>query len=126
MKPGRGKKSEKSTIDQVKDLVLQSMPERDLATKALYIDTTVHPEGDELVIGRNKYRLTSDTIVVFVDDEPGVNWGHDCHYLFFNVNTQEVKKIQERFPPSLADVPGSFCVLSKPEGVPGWALWHDE
>jgi hypothetical protein len=122
----KNKKAEKLTIDKVREMVLQSMTEQDRAHKPFYIDQVIHPEGKELVIGKNRYRMTSDTIVVFVDDEPGKNWAHDCHYLFFDVQTGEVKEIPERFPPSLNDIPGTFRLIWKPEGIPSWALWFDE
>ena len=115
-------KAKKLTIDKVREMVLQSMTEQDRANKVFYIDEIIHPEGKELVVGKNKYRMISDTIVVFVDDEPGKNWAHNCRYLFFDVHTGNVKEVHERFPPSLTELPRTFRVIWKPNGIPSLAL----
>jgi len=114
--------TKKLTIDKVKKLVLQSMTTNDRFNMVFYIDETIYPEGKELVIGKNKYHVAFDTIMVFVDEEPGKNWAHNCRYLFFDVHTGNVKEVHERFPPSLTKLPPTFQVIWKPEGIPSFAL----
>lgn len=126
MRFGKNKKVKKLTIDNVREMVLQLMTEQDRTGKPFYIDEVIYMKGKELVIGKNKYYMTSDTIVVFVDNEPGKNWGHDCSYLFFDVHTGNVKELHEQFPPSLTNIPGTFRIIWRPKGIPSWALWYDE
>lgn len=118
--------AKKLTVEKVREMVLQSMTEQDRDNKAFYIDDVIHPEGKKFLVGKNKYRMTSDTIVVFVDDEPGKNWAHDCHYLFFDIHTDRIKKVSERFPPSMTNIPGTFRTIWKPKGIPSLVLWFDE
>ncbi len=118
-------KTGKLTIDGVEEIILCSMTEDDRISTAFYIDEVLREKGDTVVIGENKYPLMSDTIVVFIDDNPGKNWGHECRYLFFDVHTSKAIEIDEKFPPSLTDVPGTYRVIWAPKGIPLWALWSD-
>ena len=92
---------EKLTIKEVKQIVLDSMKQEDLKKNVFYIDERIYPQGSEISIKKNKYQFASDTIIVFIDEEPGKNWGHKCRYLFFNIDSHQIKEIHERFPPFL-------------------------
>lgn len=105
------------TVDRVRDIVLSQVSEQDLENKAFYVDEVIHPKGSELTVGRNKYEMASDTIVVFVDEEPGKNWAHKCRYLFFDVQSGDVEEVRERFPPSLTEFPGTFRPLAPAVGA---------
>jgi len=108
--------------DKVKEIVLQTMTES-LRTRAVfYIDEATYPKGAEFVVGRNHYLMSSDTIMVFIDEEPGKNWGHNCRYLFFDVDSGEVREIREQFPPSLTRIAKTFKVIWKPSEIPDWAV----
>ena len=109
-------------MNKVKKIVLELISESFRTKSVFYIDEAIYPKGTEFAVGKNRCRMDSDTIMVFVDEEPGKNWGHSCRYLFFNVNSGEVSEIPEQFPPSLTKIPETFKVIWKPDEVPDWAL----
>lgn len=113
-------------IEQAKQRVLQSMSEQDRASKVFYINEAIYSAGSELDIDGQVHHLSTDTILIFVDEEPGANWAHQCRYILFNTNLEPIKEVPARFPPSLTKIPETFRLLSKPEGIPGWSLWLDE
>lgn len=113
---------EKLTLKEVKKIVLDSMKQEDLRNYVLYIDERIYPKGSEISIKKNRYQFTSDTIIVFIDEEPGKNWGHKCRYLFFNIDSHQINEIHERFPPFLTDIPETFRLFWKPRDMPSWFL----
>jgi hypothetical protein len=111
------------TVAKVKEMVLQSMNEQDRATKVYYIDEIVNESGAKLIIDDKEHLLSSDKIVVFVDEEPGKNWGHDCHYQLYDVHSGEVEKLCSRFPPSIMKDRTTYKMIWAPTDIPKWALW---
>jgi hypothetical protein len=110
------------TVSMVIEDVLRPIPtSRD--EHVYYIDETVRKEGTVLRIGEKEHLLRSDTIVVFVDEEPGKNWGHDCRYLLYDVRTKSVDTIKARFPPAMAREKTTFKMFYKPDKTEEWALW---
>jgi hypothetical protein len=116
------RKQVKLNINKVKEIVMQSVQKHVQNNAVFYIDESIYPKGTEFTIGTNRYQMPSDTIMVFVDEEPGKNWGHNCRYLFFDVNSGQVTGVREQFPPSLTKIPQTFKVIWKPNEVPDWAL----
>jgi hypothetical protein len=110
------------TVPEVIEDVLRSIPEcRD--EHVYYVDETVRKAGTALKFGEQEHLLRSDTIIVFVDEEPGKNWGHECRYMLFDVHTGRVDTIKARFPPTMAREPTTFKMFYKPDKIDEWALW---
>jgi hypothetical protein len=115
--------AETLTVARVEEKVLESLDDGDRATRAYYIDERIYEKGSKLVVDDKEHVLDSDKIVVFVDEEPGKNWGHDCHYLLFDVHTGGLERLPARFPPSLDKARTSFRTVWEPTGIGKWALW---
>lgn len=113
---------EKLTIADVKQIVLDRFEKKDLRNFVIYIDERIFPEGTGIDIHKERYQFTSDTIMVFIDEDPGKNWGHECRYLFFNTISHKIDEVHKRFPPFLTKVPVTFQILSKPTDIPSWFL----
>ena len=113
------------SVERVRELFLEHMTARERMTQVVYIDEMVHRQGDELELGKTKVALSADSIVVFIDEQPGANWGHGCRYAIYDVTSGEVSEVRESFPPSLVDVPGTYRLISKPKNIETWELWSD-
>lgn len=87
------------TVDNVKDLVLQSLAEQERRTSVIYIDQWVHMQGSEVILDDATRSLTAVTIIIFSDDEPGMNWSHRCHYRLFAADTGVEQQIEASFLP---------------------------
>lgn len=66
------------------------------------------------------------TVIVFIDLEPTLNWGHDSRYLLVNSETGELQSIDARFPPFLCGAPDTLRVIWKAEAVPSWVVATDQ
>ena len=65
----------------------------------LYLDHKVMRRGAVIDIITDKIKMVEPTLIVFVDNEPGKNFGHRCHYLLYNSETGDfINKISARFP----------------------------
>jgi len=117
------RKDDKLTVSRICELVLEAMSTEERNKHVVYVDEAVHSSQSELHIGKTRLRLDYDAVVVFIDEEPGVNWGHACRYLLYNVATGEVSEVRETFPPSLTEAPGTYRLVLKPTSVPDWAVW---
>ena len=65
----------------------------------LYLDHTTYQAGEALDIVTAKIEFERPTTVVFVDDEPGMNFGHRCHYLLYDAESGAfIRKVPAAFP----------------------------
>jgi len=65
----------------------------------LYLEHRVFNEGEELDIIQDKIAFERQTYVVFMDEAPGMNWGHPCRYLLYDSESGElIKEIEAEFP----------------------------
>jgi len=75
----------------------------------LHVQREVLPEGHIIQAQHQSIRLKRDSIVVFVDDAPQMNWGHPCRYLLYDAASRELyQQVQAAFPPHLVDTPEAF------------------
>jgi hypothetical protein len=73
-------------------------------TTNLHLDEHIYKEGE--MIGPEFQRIVAKrpSILVFVDDNPRANFGHECRYLLYDVNTGAFHTgVPARFPP-ISDV----------------------
>jgi len=60
----------------------------------------VLPDGHTIRAQHQTIRLNRDSIVVFVDDAPEMNWGHPCRYVLVNDPGPDVyRQIHEELVP---------------------------
>jgi len=65
----------------------------------MYIDNKKFEKGEKLDIISEQIKIDQPTTVVFVDDEPGRNFAHRCHYLLYDANSGKfIKKVPAQFP----------------------------
>src|SRR5215213_5880848 len=81
----------------------------------LYIETEVLGRGHTIEAQHQKIEIERDTVVVFADDEPLTNWGHECRYLLYEPENGELyKTVEAQFPPSLTDERETFELFHEP------------
>lgn len=88
---------------------------RQRETTNLYIDEKVYAAGE--TIGNSVQRIKVDTpsMLVFADDHPRANFGHDCRYLLYHPENGNLQReIQARFPPSNARADRKLTVFNEP------------
>jgi hypothetical protein len=75
----------------------------------LYLDNRVFQKGEAIDCVNTRIEIDQPTLAVFVDDEPGKNFGHRCHYLLYNAETGEfVRKISAQFPHFFRETPDTL------------------
>jgi hypothetical protein len=75
----------------------------------LYLDHKTMEKGESLDIVTEEIKFDKPTHVVFVDDEPGKNFGHRCHYLLYEAKTGEfIRKVPAKFPYFMVQKPDTL------------------
>src|SRR5215470_7151589 len=74
------------------------------ATTHLSLVPRVYPAGHRLSLVDRTITVQADSVLVFVDEMPGANYGHPCRYQFHSPLTgQLVREEPAQFPPSVAE-----------------------
>jgi hypothetical protein len=69
-------------------------------TTNLHLDTQVYKKGESIGPGFQKIIAPLDAILVFADDNPRANFGHDCRYLLYDARNGDFhREVPARFPP---------------------------
>lgn len=102
--------------------VLDSLNANELSNAIAYLNWEPFQAGDRVLVGDVTFNLTWEAHVVFVDLEPGVNWGHECCYLIVRRDSKEVIRIAARMPPFLKNKLPGFRLLWRGHQAPLWAV----
>jgi hypothetical protein len=74
------------------------------ATTHLSLVRKVYPAGQRLSLVDRTITVQADSVLVFVDEMPGANYGHPCRYQFHSpVTGQLLQEEAAQFPPSVAE-----------------------
>jgi len=88
-------------IDRIKEDTKKRLIENktDKYENLLYIDHKVFDKDDKLDVVLDKIEFDRPTYIVFVDEAPGMNWSHACHYLLYDADKGGfLKRIDAEFP----------------------------
>jgi hypothetical protein len=91
----------------------------------LYLDERERQKGEKL--GPEFQNIVADQscILVFADDDPTANFGHNCRYLLYHPeNGSLVKEIAARFPPYGNKPPDTLKAFHEPVKFSGTDLFH--
>jgi hypothetical protein len=97
---------------------LGSLPPEVVQAGNVYLDRRFFRAGDHVPVGRETTIAPEPSILMFVDLEPGANWGHRCKYLLVGADNGEVRAIEGRFPPDREHL----RLLHRAEGAEDWTL----
>lgn len=80
----------------------------------LYANTELLLAGHTIQAQHQQIELVQDTVMVFVDEHPRLNWGHPCRYLLFSPQDAGVyAEVPAAFPPYLGDEPDSYVLFQR-------------
>jgi len=89
---------------------------------SLYIDRKMMKKGEVLNIVTEEIKIDQPMYVVFVDDEPGKNFGHRCHYLLYKSDSGEfIRKIPAKFPYFMTKKPETLEMFRSSRSTEGYA-----
>lgn len=100
----------------------------ELGSSNLYINEKAFEPGDTIEAGYKQITADRETILVFSDDEPLLNWAHKCRYLLYDSKNSELyKEIEADAPPYMTDIPGTYNSFFTPVVFPDAAPinYHD-
>jgi hypothetical protein len=88
----------------------------------LYLDRKVMQKGESIDIVTEQIEFDQPTQLVFVDDEPGKNFGHRCHYLLYRADTGKfIRKIHAKFPYFMVKKPDTLELVRGSETTERYA-----
>lgn len=108
-----------SLIDRVREIVAAGALDQ-----AIVYSGGLRRAGESVRCGDTSITLEWDAHMVFVDLEPGANWGHACCYLAIGQGTGELIQAPARMPPHLKSESPAFDLLWRGPLAPEWAVWH--
>lgn len=69
-------------------------------TTNLHLDEHIYQDGERIGPEFQKIVAQRPSILVFADDDPRANFGHDCRYLLYDAKTGDFhREVAARFPP---------------------------
>ena len=107
---------------KIAELALDSLSTEERESSIVYLDEQVLTEGSTVQIGEKEVTVPWPAVVVFVDLQPGLNWGHACRYLLVNASTGELRSFSSELPPFLRRPSETLRVIWKADSVPQWAV----
>jgi Peptidase C13 family len=107
--------AEDRILERVREHAFRSLKPRRTSTTNLSIDSAVREEGEPLGPEFQRLRVRRPSIVVFADEEPLANFGHQCHYLLYDPETAELyTSLPARFPPWNGPLPQTLQPFHTP------------
>lgn len=105
-------------INRVRDHAFRSLDFAKRQTTNLAIDHRVYEKGETIGPAFQKIVCKQASILVFADDAPLANFGHDCRYLLYDANNGNLhSEIPARFPPFLRKPPETLRVFHEPISI---------
>ncbi len=72
------------------------------ADPAMYIEGKVFEKGAKIDVFDRKISVAKPAHYVFIDEQPGMNWGHACQHLLYDAKEGKlISEIDGKFPPFL-------------------------
>jgi hypothetical protein len=130
--PGKGDRA-RGHVERIQDDARLRLAFERPEPSNLYIETEVLRRGHTIEAQHQKIEIERDTVVVFADDEPLANWGHECRYLLYEPENGELyKTVTAQFPPSLTEERETFKLFHEPVKFArpeilwpvGWPWWR--
>jgi hypothetical protein len=95
---------EDPVLQRVRTHAFSSLSFEKRETTNLHLDDHIYKKGERIGPEFQDIVAKRPTILVFADDEPRANFGHDCRYLLYNAATGDFdREVPARVPP-VADV----------------------
>ena len=109
-------------LPDVEALVLRGLTDEERRSAVVYLDDRVIEPPEVVTIDGEEIEVSSPSILAFVDQDPGANWGHASRYVIVDTERGEARSFPAQMPPFLRGVPATLRVIYRAEGVPDWAV----
>ena len=110
------------TAQRILDRVRDSLGADQLPGAIVYLDRSPIGAGERIQLGDALIEAPWDAYVVFVDLEPGANWGHACSYLAIRRDGDDAVQVAAQMPPFLKGGTSTFRLLWRGPLAPEWAV----
>ncbi len=91
---------ENEVVAQIRTHAYLRLNASERRTTNLHLDHRIYAAGDHIGPAFQKIVASKDSILVFADDHPMANFGHDCRYMLYDPHTAEPHEtLPARFPP---------------------------
>lgn len=106
---------ESETTTRIREHAFRNLGWRERQGTNLYLDLKVREPGEMLGPEFQRIEVARPSVLVFADDDPMANFGHDCRYLLYDPKTGERhSEIPARFPPWLKKPPETLRAFHEP------------
>lgn len=96
------------------DAYTRLSPQQQQSTN-LYLDQRIREKGETLGPEFQKITVNKPSVLVFADDHPLANFGHDCRYLLYDPENATLhREVPARFPPYLVKPPATLAPFHEP------------
>jgi hypothetical protein len=91
-------------LDDIKHHAFERMSDVQARKTNLYAERRLMRRGEIVPAGHREITVPRDSVMIFRDEAPLLNWGHPCRYLFFDAESAELLEEHEaEFPPDLVN-----------------------
>jgi hypothetical protein len=116
------------TLERIRSHAFRYITERQQNSTNLALDSRIYRAGERIGPALQHIRAEGPTVVVFADDDPKANFGHDCRYFLYNPEDGEfIREVPARFPPNLLKSANRLTTFFEPtkfiEPEPYWYRW---
>lgn len=95
-------KKNEQMFDRIREHAFNSLSFRQQETTNLYLEQKVYKKGQLIGPAFQKITARKTSVLVFADDHPSANFGHDCRYLLYDAENGDLhSEVPARFPPWL-------------------------
>jgi hypothetical protein len=102
-------------FQRVRESVFRELSAEQRLTTNLHLDTRVYEKGEQLGPEFHDIKADRASILVFADDAPLANFGHDCRYLLHDPDDGALfAEIPARFPPFGNKPPDTLTTFHEP------------
>jgi Peptidase C13 family len=106
------------SFERVRESAFRTLTAEQRLTTNLHLDTRIYEEGEQLGPEFQNIRADRASILVFADDAPLANFGHDCRYLLHDPDDGSLfAEIPARFPPFGNKPPDTLTTFHEPVRV---------
>jgi hypothetical protein len=86
-------------VAELREVALAQLTAEDVRACVVYLATPPVADGESLTIARLTFSCPWEAYLVFVDLDPGANWGHRCCYLCIDAERGRAHRIDAQLPP---------------------------
>lgn len=109
---------ETELYSRIQDHAVRRVSWVDSGRSNLHILRDVLRRGSEIRAYQQRLPIRRNTVMVFSDDAPLLNWAHPCRYVLYDAATAEPSdEVAAQFPPYLTQVPETFQLFHEPVPV---------